>query len=428
MKPSPIALILAAGKGTRMKSALPKALQLLGGKPMVQSLIDAAKRAGCGKVYVVAGFGYEAVRAKLPKEVTVIHQKEQLGSGHAVMVAEPHLKKEKGPLLLLYCDTPLIQSDTLKALIRQRQSAKAEAALLTADFCNPTGYGRVIRGDGDFVEKIVEENDANEEEKRITEVNVGCYVFDVKKLFQSLKLVKQNPKKKEYYLTDAVGIMTQSGTVTALKSTDPDESLGVNNRLELADAEKALQKRVLRRFMESGVGVRDPQTTFVDSDVEIGQDTLLLPGTVIEEGSRIGQRCVIGPYARIRGGTVIGDEVVIGNFVEVVRSRIGNRTQVKHLTYLGDAEIGCSVNIGAGTITANYDGKNKHRTVVKDQARIGSGTVFVAPVTVGKSAVTGAGAVVTRNTKIQDGQVYIGVPARLMMQSAEKSGQRKGKR
>ncbi len=382
---------------------------------MVESLIDRAREAGATKIFVVAGHGWDQVKKALPKDVAVIHQKEQLGTGHAVSIAERSLSPAKGSLLVLYCDTPLLKSQTLRALVRSHRGNKTDATLLSAELDDPSGYGRVILKNGRSVERLVEQNDATEEEKKIREINVGCYVFDKKKLFSALRQVKQNQKKKEYYLTDAVGILAANGSVEALHTADVEEVQGVNDRVELARAQEILLRRTLEGWAAKGVCIRDPKTTFIDSDVRLGQDTVILPHTVIEEGSVIGKRCVIGPFARIRGGSRIGDRSVIGNFVEVVRSVIGRGTQIKHLSYIGDARIGDGVNIGAGTITANYDGKKKHQTVIRSLAQIGSGTIFVAPVTVGRGAKTGAGSVVTKGTKIPEKSVYAGVPARRLV-------------
>ena len=422
------ALILAAGKGTRMRSRLPKALHSLGGRPMVESLILRAREAGASKIFVVAGHGFEEVRKALPKDVTLIHQKERLGSGHAVHAAEKALSRVTGSLLVLYCDTPLLKTETLRALIRNHRDAKTDATLLSAELGDPLGYGRVILKHGRLVERIVEHNDATDDEKKVRQINVGCYVFDKKKLFAALRQVKRNPVKKEYYLTDAVGILAGHGSVEALLAADAEETYGVNDRVELARADGILRRRILEGWMESGVGIRDPKTTFIDSDVRLGQDTVILPHTVIEEGSVVGERCVIGPFARVRGGSRIGNQVVIGNFVEIVRSQIGHGAQIKHLSYIGDARIGEGVNVGAGTITANYDGKKKHPTVIHDRAQIGSGTILVAPVTVGRGAKTGAGAVVTKGTKIADGSVYVGVPAKELTKHVTKSKARGAKR
>ncbi len=395
-----------------MRSRLPKALHCLGGRPMAERLIIEARKAGASKIFVVAGHGWDQVKKALPKNITLIHQKERLGSGHAVFVSEKALSSVTGSLLVLYCDTPLLKSQTLRTLVQKQHQAKTDATLLSVNLENPFGYGRVILKRGQFVERIVEQNDATDDERKIRHINVGCYVFNKKKLFAALKQVKRNQRKKEYYLTDAVGILAAGGPVQAFPAADVEETYGVNDPTELARAEEILRRRILERWMGSGVCIRDPKTTFIDSDVRLGQDTVILPSTVIEEGSVIGARCMIGPFAHIRGGSRIGDRAVVGNFVEIVRSQVGRGTQIKHLSYIGDAQIGENVNIGAGTITANYDGRKKHRTTIRDRAQIGSGTIFVAPVTVGCGAKTGAGSVVTRGTKIQDRSVYAGVPAK----------------
>lgn len=417
---SPLAaVILAAGKGTRMRSSLPKALHPVCGRPMVEFLIRRAQEAGSRKTLVVAGHQIERVRQALGSGVKVLLQKQQLGSGHALQQSARELLDFNGSVLVLYCDTPLITSATLKKLLEDHRTHGTDCTLLSVECSASTGYGRVKRNALGVVEKIVEEIDASLEEKRLREINVGCYVFNAKRLYAALKRVQKNPRKKEYYLTDLVEILSREGRVEAVKTQDPEEVLGVNTRVDLARIQEIMQRRLLEGWMERGVGIRDPKSTMVDSDVKIGQDTVLLPHTVIEEGSQIGDRCVIGPFARIRGASRIGSGSVIGNFVEIVRSEIGQNTQVKHLSYLGDARVGNFVNVGAGTITANFDGKKKHETVIRDRAQIGSGTILVAPVTVGRSAKTGAGSVLTKGTRVKDGQVYVGVPAKELKRNAK---------
>ncbi len=406
------AVILAAGKGTRMRSSLPKALHEICGRPMVEFLIQRAREAGSQKILVIAGYQMERVQRALGSSVQVVRQKDQLGSGHAVQQSAKSLLNFNGSVLVLYCDTPLITTATLKKLLENHRAHHTDCTLLSVDSATPKGYGRVKRNSHGRVEKIIEEIDTSEQEKAIREINVGCYVFAAAKLYAALKRIQKNPRKKEYYLTDVIEILSSQGHVEAVKTEDQQEVLGVNTRLDLSGIQEIMQRRLLEAWMQRGVGIRDPKTTFIDSDVKIGQDTLLLPHTVIEEGSQIGDHCVIGPFARIRGASRIGSGSVIGNFVEIVRSKIGRGTQVKHLSYLGDAQVGDFVNIGAGTITANFDGKAKHKTVIRDRAQIGSGTILVAPVTVGRFAKTGAGAVVTKGTHIQDKSIFVGVPAK----------------
>ncbi|MBI4432207.1 MAG: NTP transferase domain-containing protein [Candidatus Omnitrophica bacterium] len=412
-------IILAAGRGTRLKSDGPKALQTVCGQPMLGALLEETAALKPEKTLVVAGYRFDQVRDYLGKRATLVHQKELLGSGHAVARTQMALSGFKGLTLVLYCDTPLISIDTLLAMRRAHEASGAVCTLLSVNTPHPAGYGRIKRSKTGSVERVIEENDASPEEKAIQEVNVGCYFFEGQGLFRALKKVRQNPKKKEYYLTDAVGILAGQGPVEAWTTRNTEETLGVNTRQELAAIEALMEKRLLERFLEAGVRIRDPKTTWVDADVQIGEDTVVLPHTVIEEGAVIGRRCVIGPFARIRGGSKVADEAVIGNFVELVRSTIGKKSMVKHLSYLGDAQVGSSVNIGAGTITANFDGKKKYKTIIKDGAQIGSGTVLVAPVVVGRGAATGAGAVVTKNKRIPDRAVFVGIPAKQLSTKSE---------
>ena len=412
MTPMPAAVILAAGKGTRLKSELPKALHTVCGVPMLDLLIERSEALGCRDIFVVAGHRADLVRKAVGPRAAIVLQKARLGSGHAVGRTAGRLRNFKGPLFVFYCDTPLLTAATVERLRKSHRASGADGTLLSTRSKNPRGYGRVVRGPGGRVLKIVEEINASEEEKRLDEVNVGCYVFESKKLFPALSAVRRDPLKKEIYLTDVIELLARRGRVEAVVTGDREEVLGVNSRRELATVEEAMQRRILEAWMDKGVRIRDPRTTVIDANVRIGQDTVILPHTVIEEGSVIGKGCTIGPFARIRGKSRIGDGSVIGNFVEIVRSTLGRKTLVKHLSYLGDARVGSYVNIGAGTITANFDGMKKYNTIIKDKAQIGSGTIFVAPVTVGRSARTGAGAVVTKGNNIPDRGVFVGVPAR----------------
>ena len=415
--PESVAIILAAGKGKRMKSTLPKALELVCGKPMFWFMLEKVKNLGIAKKIVIAGHGADKIRQFIKDEAAsavILNQEKQLGSGHAVLQAAGHLSKFNGLVLVLYCDTPLIGLDTLQNLFRLHKRSGADCTLLTVHQDDPTGYGRIKRGRNGSVEKIVEDKDATPAEKAIKEVNVGAYIFYSKKLFNALKYVPRNTRKNEYYLTDVVEILAKSGKVEALLSVRSQELLGVNTRAHLSQIQEAVQKSILDFWIEKQVRIRDPKTTIIDAGVVIGRDTVILPHTVIEGGSRIGRRCVIGPFARIRGDSSIGDDSTVGNFVEVVRSKIGRGTLVKHLSYIGDAELGRDVNIGAGTITANFDGVRKHKTIVGDGAQIGSGTVLIAPVRVGKKAVTGAGCVLPKNKTVPDGGVVVGVPGRVL--------------
>lgn len=407
-------VILAAGKGTRMNSELPKALHKVCGRPMLEFLIDAAEALRPQKVVVVAGFGFERVREAFESRCRIVRQKELLGSGHAVHQAAGELKNFRGSVMVLYCDTPLLSGDTLRKILNEHRSQETLGTLLSVELKDPTSYGRVKKDEAGRVIRIVEELDASALEKAIPEINVGAYVFDGPALFQALEKVPRNPVKKEYYLTDAIEILAREGPVTAVRSMDQFETSGINTRRQLAWAEGVMQEKILNRWIDSGVSIRDPRTTVIDAGVAIGAGTEILPHTVIEAKCVIGKKCVIGPFARLRGASRVADGAVIGNFVEIVRSSIGRGTQVKHLSYIGDASVGASVNVGAGTITANYDGQKKHRTVIKDGAQIGSGTVLIAPVTVGRGAKTAAGAVVTKGKNVPDRKTVAGVPARVL--------------
>ncbi|HXV18786.1 MAG TPA: NTP transferase domain-containing protein [Candidatus Omnitrophota bacterium] len=416
-------VVLAAGKGTRMRSDLPKALQTLCGEPMLGALLRTVSALKARKTVVIAGHRIDLVKDFLSRagfSVAVVDQVKLLGSGHAVARSKNALKNFDGDVLVLYCDTPLLSVQTLEELRRRQEEKKALCTMLSVRMPDPSGYGRVKRRWDGTVDRIVEHNDASPDELRISEINVGAYVFKAKELFEALAQVRPNPKKKEYYLTDAVEILARQGRVEAICVKDPKETAGVNTRKDLAELEAHMQQKILDTLLEKGVRIRDPRTTTIDANVSIGADTVVHPHTVIEEGTVIGKNCQIGPFARIRGGSKIGDGVIIGNFVEVVRSSVGKGSQVKHLSYLGDAQVGSDVNVGAGTITANFDGKKKHKTVIQDKAKIGSGTVLVAPVRVGRGAVTGAGAVVTKGCDVPAGSIVVGVPAKKLDRSKKK--------
>lgn len=395
-----------------MFSDLPKALHKLCGKSMLWHLLSTIRELKPKRTVVVVGNQKKLITRELAHGTSFVWQRRQLGSGHAVACARSELSGFQGRILVLYCDTPLIKAQTLKGLLQDAEKKNSDCSLLSVRLGNPTGYGRLKRDPRGWVQKIVEETDLSSGEKRLQEVNVGCYVFHSKKLFQALEWVRQNPKKKEYYLTDTVEILSRRGRVSAVCAGDVRETMGVNTRFDLSLIQGFMQEAILKRWIEKGVEIRDPKTTTIDADVEIGAGSVILSHTVIEEGSRIGRGCRIGPFARIRGASRVEDGAVVGNFVELVRSRVGRKTFIKHLSYIGDSEIGSEVNVGAGTITANYDGKKKHKTVIGDKAQIGSGTILIAPVTVGRSAKTGAGAVVTKNTHVKDRSVFMGVPAR----------------
>lgn len=423
-------LILAAGKGTRMKSKLPKVLHKVGGKPMLQHVIDAAKRAGSNREVVVIGSGAQLVEQAI-HGVEFVLQTEQLGTGHAVLTARKNFENSDCTLMILCGDTPLLTSKLLINFATAHEKSNCAATVLTAEMPDPKGYGRVLHdAEGNF-QRIVEDKDADAEIKKIREVNAGCYCFDVKKLFGALDRVTNDNAQREYYLPDVLEILQGDGErVGVFLAEYCDETIGINTREQLSAAGQALRMRKERALMESGVTIVDPATTFIDSDVEIGQDTIIYPNTYLEGNTRIGTDCEIGPnvrfvnmtvgnnvtahfsychdaeiyndvtlgpYVHVRPGSKISDRVKVGNFVEIKNSNIGKGTKLPHLQYIGDADIGENVNIGCGTVTCNYDGKNKHRTKIGDNAFIGCNTNLVAPVEIGEGAYTAAGSTITKD-------------------------------
>lgn len=426
-----IALILAAGKGTRMKSKLPKVLHRVGGIPMVEQVLKTVKAAGTDRQIVVIGFGSEQVRTYLGDAAEFVVQLEQLGTGHAVQQAKSLLAGVKGTVLVTCGDTPLVQAKTFTALLKHHNEAKAGATILTATASDPQGYGRIIRTATGQVCKIVEQKDGLPEELTVKEINTGIYCFDNELLWRALEQLSTNNAQGEYYLTDVIEIMVAAGEIVAAYMTDDaEQTLGVNSRVQLAEAESVLRKRKMLELMEAGVTIIDPQQTYVDASVTVGMDTILYPGTILEGTTKIGSDCKIGPYTQLtnvivgtgnhiqftyghdciikndtqvgpyvhfRPDTIIGDKVKVGNFVEVKNSIVGTGTKFPHLSYIGDSDVGAGVNIGCGTITVNYDGKEKHRTTISDGAFIGCNSNLIAPVTIGEDAFIGAGSTITKN-------------------------------
>lgn len=406
-------IVLAAGKGTRMKSAIPKVLHEVCGRPLIEHVLDVAHQVGSLKTCVVLGHGIDKVQKRLPKDVLTVEQKKLLGTGDAVKTAGKFLKNFHGDILILCGDTPLLKAETIRTLIKRHRSTNAVATILTAVVDNKTGYGRIIRNNSAKVVAIREENDCSESEKDIREINSGVFCFNAKMLFENLNKIKVNSRKGEYYLTDLIALFAAHHLIIETVTTpEPAEGLGVNTRQDLAVCAAIMRKRILRDLMLSGVTIIDPLTTMIDSHVKIGEDTVIKPFTVIEHDVVVGKNCVIGPFAHLRPGTRIDDTVEIGNFAEVSRATVGSGTFMKHFSFIGDAMVGRNVNIGAGTVTANFDGKDKNRTVIGDGAFIGSDSILVAPVKVGKKAMTGAGSVVTKGKVIPDGRIFVGVPAR----------------
>lgn len=429
--PNTYAVILAAGQGTRMKSKLYKVLHPVCGKPMVEHVVDEVAKVGADRIVTIVGHGAEAVSETLGEKSEYALQEEQLGTAHAVEQAEEVLGGLEGTTLVICGDTPLIQADTMQALLDHHEEMKAKATILTAHAENPTGYGRIIRDENGEVLRNVEEKDASEEERRVTEINTGTYCFDNRALFEALRRVDNDNAQGEYYLPDVIRILKEDGEVVAAYETPKfEDMLGVNDRVALSEAERRMRLRIAEKHMRNGVTIMSPEQTIISADAVIGQDTVLYPGVIIEGETTIGSDChigpnshivnstighattvhssvvlessigdetAVGPFAHIRPESVIHNEVKIGNFVEVKKSTIGNSSKLSHLSYVGDATIGESVNLGCGTITVNYDGKNKYETVVGDRSFIGCNTNLVAPVTVGSDAFVAAGTTVTKD-------------------------------
>ena len=413
MKKNLAVVILAAGKSTRMKSETPKVLHPLCGRPMLEYVLDLVKTLKPKKTIAVLGYKQQEVRKRLGTGVIAVVQKKLCGTADAVKAALPALKGFKGTVLVLYGDTPLLQKETVSKLLKYHAENNVDATLLTGNLEKPAGYGRILRDNLANVCGIVEEKDADDFEKAIKEVNTGIICFNNEKLPGALKQVRPDNRKKEYYLTDTIKIMYSSGClVDAVKLTDINEALGINTRAELSKANSVMRSRINEKYMSDGVSIVDPATTFISWGTKIGKDSVIYPFTVIENNVNIAKHCAVGPFCHLREGTRLADNTLIGNFTEITRSSIGPKTIVKHFAYIGDTQVGKLVNIGAGTVVANFDGLDKHRTKISDGALIGSDTILVAPVSVGKNATTGAGSVVTRNVPAKT--IVAGVPARFL--------------
>ncbi len=423
-------VILAAGKGVRMRSRLAKVLHPVAGVPMISHVVNAARASGIERLVVVVGHGREqVVKAVADDTIQFVVQEEQLGTGHALLQAEAAAAGSE--LILVLCgDTPLLRARTLEKFIDFHRDSRAAATVLTAKMENPQGYGRIIRDDQGDIVRIVEEKDATPEEREIREINSGIYCFNGE-VFGILKHVNRDNAQGEYYLTDVLLEYRKNGQrVLAVPAAEEEDIYGINDRAQLAFAERILRQRKCLELMLAGVTIMDPATTYIDAQVKIGQDTVILPFTMIEGQTVIGENCVIGPgariissrigdrvtidnskiiesrvgdgcdigpYAYIRPGTELHEDVKIGDFVEVKKSVVGSGSKIPHLSYVGDAVIGRRVNVGAGTITCNYDGEKKHPTIIEDGAFIGSNTNLVAPVRIGEKAFTGAGSTITRD-------------------------------
>jgi bifunctional UDP-N-acetylglucosamine pyrophosphorylase/glucosamine-1-phosphate N-acetyltransferase len=423
-------IILAAGMGTRMKSATVKVLHRAAGRPIIEYVLDLAAGVGATSPVVVIGHQREAVQTAIGDRARFCVQEPQLGTGHAVLMAADDVKASR--VLILSGDVPLTRPETLQHLLDQHDAEKNALTLLTMKLDDPAMYGRIVRDDSGAVTRVVEAKDASDDEKRIDEVNAGIYVFDTDHLFGNLRGLSTKNAQGEYYLTDLIAVLRNAGhRVGAVITPDPVEALGVNSRADLAAVEGEIQRRVVAKLMAAGVTFRNPNTVVIDSTVTIGSDSVVYPFVTIEGTTTIGSGCVIdpgvhlinvtagdnvhfksgtvaeesridddasvGPYAHLRAGTHLGTHVKVGNFVETKKAVFGSGSKASHLSYIGDAEIGADVNIGAGTITCNYDGVNKNKTVIEDGAFIGSDTQLVAPVRVGKGAYVGAGSTITKD-------------------------------
>ena len=393
-----VAVVLAAGKGTRMKSNKSKLVHKIYGKELVKRVVETAEKSDIKDIIAVVGYKKEEVQKVLGDTVKYAYQEEMLGTGHAVLQAEEYLEGRKGKVVVLNGDVPIIRPETIKKLIEKSIKNKEYATVLTAIYNNPTGYGRIIRDDGGNVKEIVEEKDLSEEQKSNKEINAGIYCFDIDELLKALKELKPNNAQGELYLTDVVKIMNDKGLKTgAVIVKDNTEILGVNDRMQLELLTKVLKMRINQYHMQNGVTIEDMDNTYIYDDVEIGVDTVIHPNTTIKNDVVIGENCEIGPNAYIREGCRLADTVKIGSFVEIKKAIIGEGTKVPHLSYMGDCEIGGKTNIGCGTITCNYDGFNKSKTIIGEHSFIGSNTNLVAPVTLGENSFVAAGSTITND-------------------------------
>lgn len=391
-----MAIVMAAGKGTRMKSKKSKLVQKIYGKEIVKRAVENAQKAGVKEIVAVVGYMKEEVMEVLGNSVEYAYQEEMLGTGHAVMQAKEYLKGKKGKVLILNGDVPLIRPETLNKLLEKSIENKEYATLLTAIYDNPKGYGRIVRDEGGNIEAIVEEKDTTPSQKEIKEINAGIYCFDIEELLNALDKITPNNAQGEYYLTDVIQIMNQKGLKTgAVIVEDNTEILGINDRIQLEMLTKVLQMRINTEQMKKGVTIEDVNNTYIYDDVEIGMDTVIHPNTTIKSGVVIGEDCEIGPNAYIREGCKLANKVKIGSFVEIKKAIIGEGSKVPHLSYMGDCEIGEKCNIGCGTITCNYDGLHKSKTIIGNHSFIGSNTNLVAPVRLGDETFVAAGSTIT---------------------------------
>jgi bifunctional UDP-N-acetylglucosamine pyrophosphorylase/glucosamine-1-phosphate N-acetyltransferase len=429
------AIILSAGMGTRMKSKWVKVLHPIAGKPMILHLLDRIRAAPVERVILVLGHQSDQVRETVLKaypQAQFVYQEKQLGTGHAVMQAEKLFNRQEKTLLVLNGDTPFILPETLESFIRNHQSKNAALSLMTAELDRPEGYGRVIRGRSGKIEKIVEEKDASPAQRKIREINTGIYLLDSGVAFEGLRQLTRQNSQNEYYLTDIVAFaVKEKKIIESVKAGHSEEVMGINTRVDLSNAEALVRRKNSEKWMKAGVTLIDPDRTYIEDDVKIGKDTVIYPGAFIKKGSSIGEDCIIGsntvisntkiknralirefcviadsvieegvtigPFAHIRPGTLLRKNARIGNFVEIKKSEIGEGSKANHLSYIGDTLVGKRVNVGAGTVTCNYDGAHKHQTIIGDDVFIGSDTQFIAPVEVKEGSIIGAGSTIVKD-------------------------------
>jgi len=408
-----VGLVLAAGLGKRMKSSLPKALHQVAGQPMIDHVVGTLIESGASRVITVVGHEGHVLQQHLSGRSEAVWQNEQLGTGHAAAQAGPALAGYDGNVVVVPGDVPLLSVSAIQNLVREHETRGYAATVLTMVVDDPAEYGRIVRDPSGRVRSIVEYRDASDEIRAVREVNTSVYCFNSHYLFSALPLLSNDNQQGEYYLTDVISILiSRDVPVGAVALDDASEGMGINSRAELARAEQAMRDRKRQELMEDGVTLVDPASTFIDTQVKIGRDTVIMPFTVISGSTSIGESCNIGPYVQIRDssvgnacnigpfafvrpGTVLGDRVKLGDFVEVKNSRVGEGTKIPHLSYIGDAVLGAGINIGAGTITCNYDGATKHTTVIDDGAFVGANSNLVAPVRVGQNAYIATGSTVT---------------------------------
>jgi len=404
-----VAIILAAGGSTRMNTKLAKVLHEVCGRPMLAYVLQACRKVGIKKIFVVVGFSAEQVKSRFADAdgIVWIQQEEQLGTAHAVMCCREHLRDFDGQTLILCGDGPLLRSQTLRTLMEKHEAGQSAATLATAVLDDPTGYGRIVRDAYGNIQGIVEHLDCTPEQLEIKETNPSNYLFNNKHLFEAIDNIKPDNVKNEYYLTDAIsGLISTGHKVEAITAMQADEAVGINSRAQLSAASKIMQQRIQRKLMDNGVTIVDPDNTWIDARAEIGQDTVIEPFTYIHGEVRIGDGCRVGPFAYLRDGTVLEKDVVLGVYTEVKNSTLGEGVRARHHSFIGDAIVGRNVNIGAGSITANFDGENVNRTSIGDDCYIGSGAVLIAPLDLEGGSKVGAGTVIS-----QEGMKKLGTEA-----------------